>query len=159
MNRFESHCSVGAPPQDLKYAGEPTLLEVGGIGGTWYLAARDGEGFLLDVAPNADGSWEVVATYYTYDGTGDQVWLIGNATAQDDTVTVPVVITEGGIFGALFDPLTVERIPWGTLQFTFTSCRTGNVEVLPNAEMLNAGLGFEALGFAITRVTEPYNCP
>jgi UDP-N-acetylglucosamine acyltransferase len=28
-NRFESHVSVGAPPQDLKYAGEPTRLEIG----------------------------------------------------------------------------------------------------------------------------------
>ncbi len=28
-NRFESHCSVGAPPQDLKYAGEATRLEIG----------------------------------------------------------------------------------------------------------------------------------
>jgi UDP-N-acetylglucosamine acyltransferase len=28
-NRFESHCSVGAPPQDLKYDGEPTRLEIG----------------------------------------------------------------------------------------------------------------------------------
>ena len=28
-NRFESHCSVGAPPQDLKYRGEATRLEIG----------------------------------------------------------------------------------------------------------------------------------
>ncbi len=28
-NSFESHCSIGAPPQDLKYAGEPTRLEIG----------------------------------------------------------------------------------------------------------------------------------
>jgi UDP-N-acetylglucosamine acyltransferase len=28
-NRFESHCSVGAPPQDLKYSGEATRLEIG----------------------------------------------------------------------------------------------------------------------------------
>ncbi len=28
-NRFESHCSVGASPQDLKYAGEKTRLEIG----------------------------------------------------------------------------------------------------------------------------------
>jgi UDP-N-acetylglucosamine acyltransferase len=28
-NHFESHCSVGAPPQDLKYGGEPTRLEIG----------------------------------------------------------------------------------------------------------------------------------
>jgi len=28
-NRFESHCSIGAQPQDLKYAGEKTLLVIG----------------------------------------------------------------------------------------------------------------------------------
>lgn len=28
-NRFESHCSVGAPPQDLKYDGQPTRLQIG----------------------------------------------------------------------------------------------------------------------------------
>ena len=28
-NHFESHCSIGAAPQDLKYAGEPTRLEIG----------------------------------------------------------------------------------------------------------------------------------
>jgi UDP-N-acetylglucosamine acyltransferase len=27
--RFVSHCSVGAPPQDLSYAGDPTRLEIG----------------------------------------------------------------------------------------------------------------------------------
>jgi UDP-N-acetylglucosamine acyltransferase len=28
-NHFESHCSIGAQPQDLKYDGEKTLLEIG----------------------------------------------------------------------------------------------------------------------------------
>ncbi len=28
-NHFESHCAVGGPPQDLKYGGEPTRLEIG----------------------------------------------------------------------------------------------------------------------------------
>ena len=28
-NRFESHCSIGAPPQDLKYQGEPTRVSIG----------------------------------------------------------------------------------------------------------------------------------
>ena len=28
-NRFVSHCSIGAPPQDLKYNGEPTRAEIG----------------------------------------------------------------------------------------------------------------------------------
>jgi UDP-N-acetylglucosamine acyltransferase len=28
-NRFESHCAIGGAPQDLKYNGEPTRLEIG----------------------------------------------------------------------------------------------------------------------------------
>ena len=28
-NRFVSHCSIGAPPQDLGYKGDPTRLEIG----------------------------------------------------------------------------------------------------------------------------------
>ena len=28
-NRFVSHCSVGAPPQDISYKGDPTRLEIG----------------------------------------------------------------------------------------------------------------------------------
>jgi len=28
-NRFVSHCSIGAPPQDLSYKGDPTRLEIG----------------------------------------------------------------------------------------------------------------------------------
>ena len=28
-NRFVSHCSIGAPPQDLSYRGDPTRLEIG----------------------------------------------------------------------------------------------------------------------------------
>ncbi len=28
-NRFISHCSIGAPPQDLKYRGDPTRVEIG----------------------------------------------------------------------------------------------------------------------------------
>jgi UDP-N-acetylglucosamine acyltransferase len=28
-NRFISHCSIGAPPQDLKYQGDPTRVEIG----------------------------------------------------------------------------------------------------------------------------------
>ena len=29
-NRIWQFCSIGAAPQDKKYAGEPTLLEIGG---------------------------------------------------------------------------------------------------------------------------------
>ncbi len=135
----------------------------GGFSGTWYQPARDGEGFVIDVAPyyfeNDQDDWQIVATYYTYDGMGNQAWLIGNAVIEGDTVTVPVQITDGGIFGLLFDPLHVNRSDWGTLEFSFTSCWRGHVSVTPNAETQNAGLGFEPIEFDIERLTPPNACP
>ena len=135
----------------------------GGFSGNWYLQARDGEGFVLDVAPNiVDGEqdgWKMVATYYTYDGMGNQVWLIGDQVIEGESVTVPVYVTDGGIFGTLFDPATVNVNAWGTLEFSFGSCWNGHVTVTPNEDMIAAGMGFEPVDFDIERLTPPGECP
>ena len=110
------------------------------------------------MAPDSD-NLKIVATYYTYDGMGNQVWLIGSEVIADDTVTVPMWITDGGTFGALFDPEMVNRTEWGTLEFTFSSCWTGHVTVTPNQEMQDAGMGFEPVDFDIERLTPPGECP
>lgn len=130
-----------------------------GISGTWFLLARSGEGFVLDVAPREDGDWEMVASFYTYDGAGNQVWLIGNATTVEDSVTVPVIIAEGGIFGTQFNPQAVVRSDWGILEFTFSNCMSGHVTVTPNDTMQAAGRGFEPVDYDITRLTLPSGCP
>ena len=143
----------------LQEVDPPVFNITGGISGTWYLLERDGEGFVLDVAPRDDGAWDMVATYYTYDGTGNQVWLIGNAYTDGNSATIPVIMTEGGTFGVMFQPEAVVKTEWGTLEFEFTSCYAGHVWVTPNAEMLAAGLGFEVFDFDIERVTPPDNCP
>jgi len=164
-----SRAAIGAPgSQDMidvmlylqEFIADNSDFEIsGGISGTWYLEARNGEGFLLDVAPEVDGSWKVVATYYTYDGIGNPVWLIGDAPALGSVASVPVVITDGGVFGSAFDPAAVSTLPWGTLEFSFNGCWSGHVRALPNDEMLNAGLGFEEVEFDITRLTPPDGCP
>ena len=143
-----------------EYVAENTTMAVTkGFSGTWYLEERDGEGFVIDVAPYGDDGWQMIASYYTYDGVGNQVWLIGAALVDSETVTIPMEITEGGTFGELFDPTTIVRADWGTLEFTFSSCWNGHVTVTPNAEMLNSGMGFEAFEFDIERSTPPGECP
>lgn len=140
-------------------AGSTPFVLSNGTSGTWYLEARNGEGFVIDVAPGDDGQWKVVATYYTYDGMGNQLWLIGDAMAEGDHVTVPVVMATGGIFGTLFDPTAVNRTAWGTLDLSFSGCLDGHVVATPNQAMLDAGMGFETVEFDITRVTPPSGCP
>jgi hypothetical protein len=130
-----------------------------GISGTWYNDTRSGEGFLLDVSLRDVGQWEMVATFYTYDGMGNQVWLIGNAMTEGDHVTVPVQMTGGGIFGPLFDPTSVVRSDWGTLEFSFSGCWQGHVVATPNQATQDSGMGFVPVEFDITRVTPPSGCP
>lgn len=143
----------------LQELDEATFSITGGISGTWYNADRNGEGFLIDVAPATGGGWMVVATYYTYDGMGNQVWMIGNALAAGNGVTTPMQVTEGAVFGTMFNLDDVVRTDWGELEFEFSGCESGHVIIRPNAFMLAAGLGFETFEYNIVRVTQAGDCP
>ena len=109
------------------------------MSGTWWAGLeRDGEGWLIDAAANA-----FVAAMYTYDGAGNQAWLIGSGLADGDMVSTAVEITDSPVFGSAYDPSDVNRMSWGTANFLFTSCTEGTVELIPNAEML--ARGFESM--------------
>ena len=137
----------------------PDFAITGGISGTWYNELRDGEGFLFDVFPTDTGGPQLVASYYTYDDMGNQVWLVGSGMVDGNYVRTEMEITRGGTFGVLLNPQDVVRSDWGTLEFIFTSCSAGYVWVNPNAEMLAAGMGFEAFEFEINRLTPSSFCP
>jgi hypothetical protein len=53
------------------------------------------------------------------------------------------------MWGADFDPTDVNRTPWGTADFTFTTCEGGEVALMPNAEM--QARGFADYGYDINR--------
>lgn len=137
--------------------GDNPFTITSGTSGTWYNEDRDGEGFVIDVFPRID-HWEIVATYYTYDGNGNQVWLIGAAETDGGNVLIPVEIAEGGIYGPLYDPNTVNKSNWGWLEFAFSDCVNGHVTGIPNEDMINAGRGFQVVDFDITRVTPASGC-
>jgi hypothetical protein len=114
-----------------------------GISGSWFNPERDGEGFLLEVLDEN----RLAAYWFTYDFFGNQQWLVGVGEIDGDRAIVPVRVTEGGIFGPLFDPNTVQRISWGTLEFSFTSCDRGIVNYRSTLE-------FGSGTIILTRLTE-----
>jgi hypothetical protein len=61
----------------------------------------------------------------------------------------------GGRFPPNFDPLQLENKFWGTINFTFADCNTGQVSWLP------AAAGFTSGSMPIARLTIPagLNCP
>jgi len=133
-----------------------------GLSGHWWGgASRSGEGFLLDVAYSGD-TLTVVASFYTYDSAGNQVWLIASGAASSGTTSsVSVTITDGPAWGEDFDPALVNRTPWGTAEFTFPSCTGGTVILMPNADMQL--LGYTDFGYDLQRdddlITSGITCP
>ncbi|ADJ27124.1 spondin domain-containing protein [Nitrosococcus watsonii] len=123
----------------------------GSFSGSWFNPDRSGEGFLLEATNSDDPT--LVATWFTYPPSSDsgaQAWLVGSGPIRLNESTITnTVITEGAVFGDGFDPSAVNRTPWGTLKFTFTSCTTGIVEYNSVIE------GFGSGTFHIQRLTPP----
>ena len=106
---------------------------------------------MIDVAK--DGL--VVVSYYTYDKQGRQMWVIGTGTVNGNVVEIAFEVTDGGVYGTDFDPLTVNHYPWGTGKFTFSSCYAGTAEIIPNEDF---SAEFEALTISMSRSTPPDSC-
>jgi len=123
-----------------------------GLTGTWYDAARDGEGWLLEVGYSGV-EMVMFASFYTYDSAGHQVYLLAESTAINGT-TVEVVVyrTDGAMWGADFDSGDVNRPLWGTGTFDFPTCGSGMVDLTANAEAIAAG--FTDLATDLTRTLE-----
>lgn len=92
-------------PGDPPGSGSPRLPA--SVNGTWFDAARDGEG--LVVQARDDGGALIV--WFTYDETGRQRWVYGSHDPAGDRFTMlrPV----GARFGAAFDPARVVLQPFG----------------------------------------------
>lgn len=101
----------------------PVFVPVTAFTGSWYDMRHDGEGWLIEITSNNQG----VITWYTYDGEGNQIWLLGVGAIEDNTINiVDMMITSGGVFGPLFDPDAVVLAPWGSLLVEFIDCNNAN---------------------------------
>ncbi len=90
------------------------------VSGHWYDPGRSGEGLTLTlIAPN-----RMLATWYSYqaDASGAQLWLLADGSFDGRRFEGIAQTTQGGRFGANFNPLSVVRQRWGTLQVDFASC-------------------------------------
>ena len=128
-----------------------------GLNGNWYNGAeRNGEGFQLEVA--AVNGLTLVATFYTYDAQGNQVWLLGVGPANGNTAEVTVYIYDGASWGDDFNPADVNEVEWGTGTFVAHSCASVSMSLTPNAGAVADG--FTDLEYDLERVTTPATaCP
>ena len=139
---------------ELEYIG----LNPGLTGNWWGGLGRNSEGFLLEVA-DAFGALTLVVSFYTYDDSGNQVWLIATGPATTGmTSNVNVFIAEGRNWGEAGNTADFTK-PFGTGTFTFPACDVGAFTLTPNAEYM--GKGFTSIGYDLSRDTVEYKiaCP
>ena len=91
--------------------------------GSWYGTERNGEGFTLQSLENGTGH----AIWFTYPpegSTAQQAWIYasGGRVEGDRIRFEGAVTTRGPRFGPGFDPAALQMIPWGTIEFRFSSC-------------------------------------
>lgn len=99
--------------------------------GAWFDPFRAGEGFVIEALPDD----RAVVYWFTYkpDGSGDQAWMIGQGqfeTGPDSQIHVEfetVYQPTGGVYGAAFDPATIESVDWGSLLVEFNDFETGRI--------------------------------
>jgi hypothetical protein len=133
--------------------GSGFMIDAGLNGNWWNGLDRNGEGVQVEVSDGGDGSLILVATIYSYDSMGNQIFLIAVGTANGDTAEVEVFITEGGQWGDNYDPALVTESQWGTGTFTASSCDAMHMALVPSAEFQAAG--YTALMYDLMRLTTP----
>jgi len=97
--------------------------------GSWFDPANSGRGISLEMSTIAggDGSPLMVAYWYDY-ADGKQIWMTGAAPFEygASEVVLPMQISDGGQFGAAFDPEAVTfDEAFGTLTIRFSGCNAG----------------------------------
>jgi len=140
---------------ELEYIG----INAGLTGNWWGGPSREGEGFLLEVA-NSDGNLTLLGSFYTYDTTGNQLWLVAVGAANTGMTTdVTFYINKGQKWGNDFDPNAVDQEVFGTGTFTFTYCDAGHVAIVPNQKYMDAG--YTSIDYVLQRDITEYQiaCP
>jgi hypothetical protein len=148
-----------AKPNALRFRQVSNFQFNAGLNGNWWNGLdRNGEGVQVEVSDGGDGSLILVATIYSYDNMGNQIFLIAVGTVNGDTAEVDVFITEGGVWGDDFDPELVNETQWGTGTFSTSGCEAMHMALRPNAEF--QGMGYTDLTYGLVRLTTPaVPCP
>ena len=125
-----------------------------GLTGTWWGGTdKNGEGFLVEFAW-AGPTLYFFGSFYTYDPDGNQIWLTfqpaGGAVPTSGTeMDVIVYVTDGAKWGSDFNKDDVNLVEFGTGTFTFPTCESGSVAIMPNQTFMDAG--FSNMGYDLSR--------
>ncbi|MGJ8664447.1 MAG: hypothetical protein ACSHWU_12400 [Marinicella sp.] len=121
-----------------------TLIQAGSLiitksfTGGWHDPAKNGQGFLIEII-KSNNQKMALTTWFTFDTSGNQYWLIGVGEIEDQSINFQMMLPEGGRFGDLHNPSNMTNTLWGEVKFTFNDCNNGTVNWEPVIGDFNAG--------------------
>ncbi len=130
--------------------GQP-VMAYAGQSGSWYDVSHSGEGFELQWLTNN----QAMVIWYTYDTSGNQVWLLGVGNEQDGAIVFEQMArTSGPHFGTAYDPASYQAEDWGTLTLQL-DCNTGTAHYASSQTEFGSG------DLTLSRLTtlQSPNCP
>jgi hypothetical protein len=107
-----------------------------GLNDAWFNPVTGGQGFNISVYPV---SKQMFVTWFTYDverpspdvtavlGEPGQRWLTAQGTYDDDTATLTVFVTEGGVFDSATPAASTDQDGVGTMTIEFSDCENALV--------------------------------
>ncbi len=105
-----------------------------GLNDAWFNTATNGQGMNITVYPVRK---EMFVTWFTFDverppadvtamlGGPGQRWLTASGPYDDDTATLTIYVTEGGVFDSATPATSTDQDGDGTLTIEFSSCNEG----------------------------------
>lgn len=114
--------------------------------GSWYDPAQSGQGFNIEILGN-----QLLAYWYVFDDAGKPAWIYGVGPITGNTARMTAYRMIGGRFPPLFNSAATSEQPWGTLAFTFTGCKSGQMSWTTSVSGFGTGSG----SMPLTRLTVP----
>lgn len=99
------------------------------IDGSWIEPNIKNQGLMLRTGKRLDGSEYLIATIYTYDNNGEQLWLAGvkNIDTNMDSIILDLSTYNGINF--FQGEVDAEATPFGTMTLKLTSCNRLDMEL------------------------------
>ncbi|MCX7553401.1 hypothetical protein OS175_05880 [Marinicella sp. S1101] len=135
----------------LAHASEPIITK--SFTGGWHDPSKNGQGFLLEII-RSNNQKKALTTWFTFDTSGNQYWLIGVGEIQGQSINFEMLLPQGGQFGDAHDPSNMTNTYWGDVKFNFTSCNNGTV----NWEPQLPGFGSGSMQIIRTTAINNLNC-
>jgi hypothetical protein len=133
IQRLTQTMGAGCTPTN-GVPGQPVMAHAG-QSGSWFDHSHSGEGFELQWLTNN----QALAIWYTYDTSGNQVWLEGVGSDQSGAIVFEhMARTSGPHFGTAYDPAAFQQEDWGTLTLRL-DCNQGTAHYASSQTEFGSG--------------------